>query len=313
VRCTSSTVVCAIFVENLHASQLHWMTAYLKSLQWMNAPILLTLLPQIYSTLIHLSPSQAQSAQSTQDSPHKKLLEQFNAIIKGQQERGVSATVGRSLRWQPGRNPVAASTQSPSHLPQLVSGNALNAAEVASNQAKQLLTKRTNAFRKYKLPTELETARVSVITPLQVGDTGSGFGFVVLDGSIMLGQVLSIYSKSGGKNGKHGWVPNASCVSAISYAPMQVFEHMFNQQFRAIPRATHCLQLSKFVLLPSSSFLCTLDRAPRTLLTNLEISSTDYQRFLILRRQVQNIVSALKSLNGRKRKEAPEEDEELDD
>ena len=91
--------------------------------------------------------------------------------------------------------------------------------------------------------------------------------------------------------------PNLSITQFLSHIFTPGSPPLFTtQQFRIIPRATHCLQLSKFVLLPSSSFLCTLDRAPRTLLTNLEI--TDYQRFLILCHQVQNIVLVLKSLTA---------------
>ena len=57
----------------------------------------------------------------------QKLLQQFHKLIKEQQERGVSTTAGRSIRWQPGRKPAES-----------VQGNALNAAETAKRKAAQV-------------------------------------------------------------------------------------------------------------------------------------------------------------------------------
>jgi hypothetical protein len=39
--------------------------------------------------------------------------------------------------------------------------------------------------------------------------------------------VIAIYSKSGGKHGKHKAVSDSSHISAVSYVCVQVFEHMF--------------------------------------------------------------------------------------
>ncbi|KAF8224850.1 hypothetical protein L208DRAFT_1308751 [Tricholoma matsutake] len=49
-------------------------------------------------------------------------------------------------------------------------------------------------------------------------------------------SVLSMYSKTGGKNGKHAWIPSATHVTSVSYLPMQVFEYMHSRQFHAVPR-----------------------------------------------------------------------------
>lgn len=56
----------------------------------------------------------------------QKLLQQFHKLVKEQQERGVSTTAGRSIRWQPGRKPAES-----------VPGNAFNAAETATRKAAQ--------------------------------------------------------------------------------------------------------------------------------------------------------------------------------
>lgn len=59
----------------------------------------------------------------------QKLLQQFHQLIKQQQERGVSSTLGRNIRWQPGRKPAES-----------VHGNALNAKEAATRRAGQVST-----------------------------------------------------------------------------------------------------------------------------------------------------------------------------
>ncbi|KAF8231174.1 hypothetical protein L208DRAFT_1067273, partial [Tricholoma matsutake] len=50
--------------------------------------------------------------------------------------------------------------------------------------------------------------------------------------------VIALYSKTGCKNGKHAAVTDASNISAISYIPVQVFEHMHGHQFQEHPDAT---------------------------------------------------------------------------
>ena len=72
-------------------------------------------------------------------------------------------------------------------------------------------------------------------------------------------QVLSIYAKSGGKNGKHGWVPQIASITSASNLSVQLFQHMFRNQFRITysPDTSnhgHTLPISHFALLQSSSF-----------------------------------------------------------
>ncbi|KAK6971385.1 hypothetical protein R3P38DRAFT_2557433, partial [Favolaschia claudopus] len=71
--------------------------------------------------------------------------------------------------------------------------------------------------------------------------------------------VLSVYSKTGGENGKHAWVSDCSNIAAASNIPAQVYEHIGSgRQFRAIPQALRQLHVPQFALVPSSSFLCLL-------------------------------------------------------
>lgn len=116
----------------------------------------------------------------------------------------------------------------------------------------------------------------------------------MLDGRIMLGKVLAIYSKSGGKNGKHSSIMKSSNISAVSYFVLQVFEQMVSQQFRSIPEKLQSLQSNKFTLLPSSAFLCILDTAPRSAIeTGLRIGIPDHIRFNVLTKKISKILIAM--------------------
>ena len=125
--------------------------------------------------------------------------------------------------------------------------------------------------------------------------------------------VLSISSKSGGKNGTHCWVPEISSIAAISYAPVQIFEHFIGHQVRAVPQKMTLLQVKQFALLPATAILCVLETAPWRIMEseNLQISVSDTDRFDKLARQTQNIKSAIKNMNSRPRKgKEPENDGE---
>jgi hypothetical protein len=111
-----------------------------------------------------------------------------------------------------------------------------------------------------------------------------------------------MYSKTGSKNGKHAWVPSATHVTSVSYLPMQVYEHMHSRQFRAVPCVLQHLHVKRFALLPSSSFLCTLNSVPHNIAGEqyIELSPTDYTHFVELRARTKHIVATLKLQKGQK-------------
>jgi hypothetical protein len=128
--------------------------------------------------------------------------------------------------------------------------------------------------------------------------------------------VLSIYTKSGGKNGKHGWVQEVSSIAAVSYTPVQIFENLIGRHFRAVPQALTWLQVNQFALMPSSSFLCVLDEAPWRIMEsqNVQVSALDSARFDKLARQKQQIILAIKMINSRPHKgKEPEHDSSEDE
>jgi hypothetical protein len=134
----------------------------------------------------------------------------------------------------------------------------------------------------------------------------------LLRSSILSVPVLSISSKSGGKNGTHCWVPEVSSITAISYAPSQLFEHFIRRQFRAVPQAQTLLQVKQF-LIPANSFLCTLENEPSKIMEseNIQISVSDTDRFDRFTRHIHNIRSAIKNMNSKPRNgKEPEHDDD---
>ena len=85
--------------------------------------------------------------------------------------------------------------------------------------------------------------------------------------------VIALYSKGGGKNGKHAGVPNVTNVASISYAGFQVFQRMHRQLFQPITSATIAFSTNQYHLLPSTSILCILPAVPQAGNNSIEIHS----------------------------------------
>ena len=88
-------------------------------------------------------------------------------------------------------------------------------------------------------------------------------------------KVLFISTKLGGKNSMHCWIPKVLSITAVSYAPVQLFKHITGCQFCAVPQALTLLQVKQFTLLPAASFLCVSDDTPWNIMEtqNLQIST----------------------------------------
>ncbi|EDR02852.1 uncharacterized protein LACBIDRAFT_307999 [Laccaria bicolor S238N-H82] len=57
----------------------------------------------------------------------------------------------------------------------------------------------------------------------------------------MLGHVVAMYSKTGGKNRKHSAITESSTIPAVSYLGVQLFQYRMARQFRSVPDATAIL------------------------------------------------------------------------
>ncbi|KAL6306598.1 hypothetical protein BKA93DRAFT_885233 [Sparassis latifolia] len=155
-------------------------------------------------------------------SPRRLLLRQFQDIIKQEQERGVGSGLERAARWKnPGISGSSEDTSTSTAADREKSGNAANAAAVATSQAKKLLTRRRGVYKSvehFNLAV-LQEGGVSSIAPLCPANSsqgGPGFAFFLLENSVKLGRVLSIYTKGGGTGNTHGYRASRSLLRHLT-------------------------------------------------------------------------------------------------
>ncbi|KIJ59917.1 hypothetical protein HYDPIDRAFT_170487 [Hydnomerulius pinastri MD-312] len=239
---------------------------------------------------------QADSSEKQDASKRLELIREFHAILKEQQGRGAGTGLERAARW------TGSSAQSSS-------GNAANAATVAKQGVRKAMTRRKQIFTLAKLPflAVLADARISMLKPLESGH----YGLIFTSGRLRIGKVIALYSKGGGKNGKHGAALKADHIAALSYVGVQVYQQYFRQTFRAVTDETAKFQTHQFAFLPSIMFLCTLNSTPEITHSGSEltVSVADLALFEALKRAENNISEAGKLFRKRGKGKAPEEDE----
>jgi hypothetical protein len=126
--------------------------------------------------------------------------------------------------------------------------------------------------------------------------------------------VIAFYSKGGGKHGKHGSITESTCISAVSYIALQLFEFMHGRQFRHIPEVTSRLQTKQFAILPSMPFLCLLSVSPKvhSISGTLELTQEDIDRFNTLDKGSVKFKAAMK-LSRKRGKGADIMNDEVDE
>lgn len=72
-----------------------------------------------------------------------------------------------------------------------------NALEVAQKAANMLVKKRRAAFASLPHAEDLSTAKVNGLSVLKKGS----YGVILIENDLMIGQVLTMYEKGGGKHG----------------------------------------------------------------------------------------------------------------
>ncbi|KAJ6583317.1 hypothetical protein B0H10DRAFT_2339427 [Mycena sp. CBHHK59/15] len=121
-----------------------------------------------------------------------------------------------------------------------------------------------------------------------------------------------MYSKGGGKYGKHGVINEHHNISAISHLGVQLFELVHACQFRAIPEATSRFQTKHYHLLPPFTFLCRLAGAIKTNVTGIELTVEDKVLFADLQNRIGCFNAAVKASRSRKKAAELEVDTEED-
>jgi hypothetical protein len=113
-----------------------------------------------------------------------------------------------------------------------------------------------------------------------------------------------MYSKTGGKNGKHAAVTDSSAISAISYLGLQVFEKYHGDHFSAHPQATLALNTTMYAFLSPIHFLTVIPHAAITCQTDGGILlNEDYLGyFRALKSQENRLLSSIQAFKARKKK-----------
>jgi hypothetical protein len=118
-----------------------------------------------------------------------------------------------------------------------------------------------------------------------------------------------MYSKGGGKYGKHSNIDEHVNLSGISNLGTQIYEPFQGGQFRAITEATASLQTKQFRLLAPFTFLYRLSASPKTTSTGIELTAADLTIFQDLSRNIKSFDAAVKQSRSRKKKGDTEADD----
>jgi len=112
---------------------------------------------------------------------------------------------------------------------------------------------------------------------------------------------MAMYSKTGGKNGKHADITESSSISAVSYMALEIFRYNVGRQFHPVSDATSRFHTVQFALLPSTSFLCLVNSKPMRSGQSqpVDLSPVDIERFRSLKNGVDKLHSAMKSFKKR--------------
>ncbi|KAG2145165.1 hypothetical protein DEU56DRAFT_899942 [Suillus clintonianus] len=216
-------------------------------------------------------------------SERRRLIREFQVVLKEQQGRAIGTGLERAARWT-------------EQVPQ--AGNSANAANAAKAVVKRAMLRRKSVFKTARLPllAILNDARITLLRPLKDGD----FGIVFTEQwGLRVGRVVAIYSKGGGKNGKHGAVESVDAIAAISYLGVQLYQQHFRQYFRSLPDATSIFQCRQFAFLPSTAFLCLLTSAPKVTPSGLELVPADVSAFETLHHASPRLTEAAKLFRKR--------------
>ncbi|KAH6870856.1 hypothetical protein BKA70DRAFT_1578587 [Coprinopsis sp. MPI-PUGE-AT-0042] len=163
-------------------------------------------------------------------------------------------------------------------------GNSANAAEVSAKTAATAAKKRANIFEGQGVPclSLVTTGRVSLVRPLKPGDFV--FCFPEVKGAaILIGKVVTMYSRTAGKNARNAAVNQHSNLSALSRIAVQIYEHDHKRQFGSTPAATSALSTKQYLLLAPYQVLFVLSTEPIPVGSfpgaPIQVTTTDYDHW----------------------------------
>ncbi|KAK6974182.1 hypothetical protein R3P38DRAFT_2584549 [Favolaschia claudopus] len=114
-------------------------------------------------------------------SEKQQFLKRINEVIKSQEDRGVGTGLERDHRWRKAAPGAREGVIDGKLAPAPTAGSSANASKVATGNANQQLKRRQNTFRANGVPSEIESARVTALTPLSAAtytaSPGTGYNF----------------------------------------------------------------------------------------------------------------------------------------
>ncbi|KAH6871759.1 hypothetical protein BKA70DRAFT_1484362 [Coprinopsis sp. MPI-PUGE-AT-0042] len=240
----------------------------------------------------------------------RKIAGEMIKILKDEQgERGVGTGIERWERWRSaapgGRDGMVDGKLAP--LPS--AGNEANAVLTADALSKQAHTKRVNAFKKGNIAASaLDIAKDALVTPLRALQLDD-YGIIFTEDSILLGRVVTMYSKTAGKNGKHAAVSDTSLISAVSYLGLHVFQNRHRNSFTHVPDSAALVGTHLFTFIPPFQFLMVLPA--RAVMPqrdgSLLLDDAHMIYFHLFASQAIALNASLKQFKSRKRNEADTE------
>ncbi|KAJ7217530.1 hypothetical protein C8J57DRAFT_1537654 [Mycena rebaudengoi] len=230
----------------------------------------------------------------------------MQAIVRRDQDRGISTGLSRSVRWT-GAIPAPQAAKT---------GNAANTELAATGRASARVKRRRTIFTKLKCVATIAEAGVGSSRPL----APNCYAFAMNGSELVLVRVVTMYSKSGGTAGVHAWVPSADNIGALSYLLVQIYQHSYRRQFRMLHRALGTFQ---FEHLPSNSILALVpeeENLVKVFWDHVEIGRGAQKMFDDLVDEKEALATAVASLNTVRRRgksninvmELDEDEEDID-
>ncbi|KAJ7192601.1 hypothetical protein GGX14DRAFT_578036 [Mycena pura] len=253
--------------------------------------------------------SASPSKESSSGPSDKQLMaRRIQAVIRQAEARKVNTGLNRKARTE--ENEVASP---PIEKP---SGNAANAAYAAQVRSTTALRRRRNVCQNLKCHSFVGEAGIGPLTPL----AANNFIFLIDRNEILLGRVITIYSKAGGKAGAHAFIEEADTIGSVSFVLAQTYEHAAGRTFRRVHSTSVMVGVSRFAHLPSGSILFRVpDKVTQGKQNFVELSSATTLKFKELLTEKKELLWAATVLNTVQRRGADnvnivdiEEDDDVD-
>ncbi|CDO76141.1 hypothetical protein BN946_scf185027.g4 [Trametes cinnabarina] len=239
-----------------------------------------------------------------QESTRCVLIREMQQVISEEQERGVGTGLEHDVCWW---THVAAASKS---IAASSTGNSANAAMVAGARAASVMTLCLKHFeaQKVKMYREIADAQVGVSTesmpkqsPLIIGS----HVLVLHQARILVGRIIALYARSGGKTGFHCSQQEVKSIGLVSYAVVQVYEHSFQCKFRAIHQDLASLQVYRFLHVSADNILLRLSvqcsLAPDRRMLEIDASAYDIYKRLSSPQELPAVIGAVKALTKARR------------